>query len=124
MRRGMVLALLLLLWPVAVRAQTAEALLPSKSQIYFRWDGLAAHRGDFDKSAIGKTLKGDTGKFFDELLKFAGEHIENGLNQADPNAVGIYKDVTRIMRGLIQDGVVVGIEAEKVNPPKVQGVIV
>ena len=58
MLKKMVLGLLLVLLPGAGWAQTTqENYLPTKSQLYFRWDGMQMHRADFNKTALGKTMQ-------------------------------------------------------------------
>ena len=53
--------LLVLLVPAVAPAQekAPEQLLPATTQVYLRWDGTAAHRQEFDKTALGKILKGE-----------------------------------------------------------------
>ena len=58
------LALLVFGIPAVGRAQEApEQLLPDGAQIYFRWDGIEAHRAAYEKTAIGKMMQRDTGNF-------------------------------------------------------------
>src|SRR5260370_11853688 len=61
------LGLLVFLLPGVARAaqekDAPEHLLSGKSQIYIRWDGIEGHRASYDKTAIGKMMKGDTGTF-------------------------------------------------------------
>jgi hypothetical protein len=119
MRKRMTLAALLLLSPGAAWAQTGpENVLPAKSQVYFRWDGAKAHREEFNRTAFGKTLQGDTGKFLSELWTYATENIEQALNQNQPDAAGIFKDVTKALTEVAQGGLVLGVDLERVNPPK------
>src|SRR5438874_9624996 len=64
MSRRVPAALVLLLLAGVARAQEApEALLPATTQVYFRWDGVEAHRAAYDKTALGKMMQGDTGAF-------------------------------------------------------------
>ena len=102
----------------------AEHVLPAKSQLYFRWDGAQGHRTEFESTAWGKALKGDTGKFLAELWSYAKENVETLLDQKDPQAAGIFKDATRALTTVVQSGVVLGVELDKVNPPKVNAVLV
>ena len=82
------LVCLLILVPAVASAQTVpERLLPGGSQIYLRWDGMDKHRATFDKTAVGKMLKEDTGKFFEALWTYGNELLDMALRQADPNAV-------------------------------------
>src|SRR5713101_7285358 len=71
------LTLGLLAVPSVSRAQEApERLLPAETQIYFRWDGVDAHRPAYEKTALGKMMKGQTGKFltgtFEQLKETLG----------------------------------------------------
>ena len=121
MRKPIALAVLLLA-PALSYAQ-AENVLPAHSQLYFRWDGVKAHREEFDKTAFGKTLKGDTGKFLKELWAYATENIGQALDQNEPVAGGIFQDVVKALGHVTDGGIVLGVELEKVNPPKVNGVL-
>jgi hypothetical protein len=125
MRKPMALAVLLLLSPGLAWAQTGpEHVLPPKSQLFFRWDGAKAHRAEFDATALGKTMKGDAGKFLAELWTYAKENIEQAIDQADPQAGGIFKEVTKTLAGIAQGGVALGVEVDRFNPPKVNAVFV
>jgi hypothetical protein len=125
MRKRMALAVLFLLSPGLAWAQSGpESILPAKSQLYFRWDGAKAHREEFGKTAFGKTMKGDTGKFLDELWTYATENVEQVLDQNQPQAAGIFRDVKKALTGVVQSGVVLGVEVDKINPPKVNAVLV
>jgi hypothetical protein len=60
---------LLLLTPAALRAgDSPEAFLPGTTQVYLRWDGIAAHRAAYAKTALGQTLQRDTGTFLKKLF--------------------------------------------------------
>jgi hypothetical protein len=128
MHKRMALAAVWLLMPTLAWAQTPtdpEHVLPAKSQVYFRWDGSQAHRKEFEATAWGKTLKGDTGKFFAELWSYATDNIEQALDQnVAPQAAGIFKDATKALGNIVDSGVVLGIEVEKVNPPRANAVLV
>jgi hypothetical protein len=125
MRTRMALAVLWLFMPGLAWAQSdPENVLPAKSQLYFRWDGAKAHREEFNKTAFGKTLKGDTGRFLVELWDAVTENIQQGLDQFDPNAAGIFKDVTKALTTVADSGVALGVELEKVNPPRFNSVLV
>ena len=126
-RTRMALAAVMLLMPGLAWAQTPtepEHVLPAKSQVYFRWDGRNAHRAQFEATAWGKTLKGDTGKFFGELWSYATENIEQAINQNDPQAATIFKDAITALTAITDSGIVVGIELEKVKPVRANAVLV
>jgi hypothetical protein len=125
MGKRIALAALLLAVPGLARAQTGpESVLPAKSQLYFRWDGAKAHREQFDKTGLGQTLRGDTGKFLGELYTYAVENIAQAVNQQDPMAGEILKNVGLAFKGVAQSGLVLGVELDRINPPKAQAVLV
>src|SRR5262245_55516976 len=76
-------ALLLALAPAARAADEPrpgpggppEQLLPAGTQIYLRWDGLAAHRAAYEKTALGQMMRGDTGNFLASVF----DQVQEGL---------------------------------------------
>jgi len=125
MFKRMVLGLLFALLPTVGWAQTAqENYLPTKSQIYFRWDGMQTHRADFNKTAVGKMMQGDTGKFLDEVWKYAQEQLQNAARNEQPKVGELLKDFTKLVGSMHENGVVLGVSAETINPPQVQAVLV
>ena len=58
MRYRLLLCLLVFVLPGAVRAQEPEELLPATTQVYVRWDGVDSHRPAYEKTALGKMMKG------------------------------------------------------------------
>jgi hypothetical protein len=121
----MALAALLLLSPGLARGQSGpEGVLPARSQLFFRWDGSKAHREEFQRTAFGKSLQGDTGKFLKELWNYAKDNIEQAINQKDPQAAEVFKDATLALTDIVQGGIVLGVELDKVNPPKANAVLV
>lgn len=116
-----VLALLLL--PGLCQAQEQEKVLPSGSQLYFRWDGIKAHRAAFDKTAAGKMMKGEMGTFLRALLTY-GQDVGQLVAQKEPQVGPWITDATKIVGSLYRDGVLFGIEVEQVNPPKIDAVFV
>ena len=123
MFKRIVLGLLFVLLPGVAWAQTQETYLPSKTQLYFRWDGMKMHQAAFDKSAAGKMMKGETGKFVDELWKYIQEQVQNAA-QNEPKIGPFLKDFGKLLGTMHQNGLVLGVEAEQINPPKVQAVLV
>jgi hypothetical protein len=120
----MLLGLCIILLPCVASAQPAqENYLPKKSQLYFRWDGMQKHQAAFDKTAVGKMMQGETGKFLDELWDFAYENLRNAA-QNEPKIEPLLKDLTKVIVSLHRNGLVLGIEVDKVNPPTVQAVLV
>jgi hypothetical protein len=124
MRKRMALAAVLLLAASPAWAQTGpEHVLPSKSQLFFRWDGSQAHRKEFEATTWGKTLKGDTGKFFGELWSYFSDNVHQLIDQKNPQAAGIFKDVTKALATVAEGGVALGVEVDAVNPPRALAVV-
>ncbi len=124
MLKRMVLGLFCIMLPSVAAAQTAqETYLPPKSQLYFRWDGMDKHKDAFDKTAVGKTLAGDTGKFCDELWKYTYDNLQTAA-QNEPKVGPLLKDLSKVIVTMNKSGLVLGVEVDKVNPPMVQAVIV
>jgi hypothetical protein len=124
MYKRMVFGLLIALAPSVASAQTAqENYLPSKSQFYFRWDGMQKHRAAYDKTAAGQMMKGDTGKFLDELWVYIQEQLQN-VAANEPKVGPLLKDVGKILSTMHNNGVVIGLEVDTITPPVVQAVLV
>jgi hypothetical protein len=84
-RYGLCLVLLLVLAPTVVRAadDSPEQLLPAGTQIYVRWDGIERHRAAFDKTALGKMMKGDMGKFLSNVYNQVQETLGSNLTVSE-----------------------------------------
>lgn len=124
MFKRMVLGLLFMLLPgVALAQGVQESYLPARSQLYFRWDGMATHQAAFDKTAVGVMMKGDTGKFLNEIWAFTHENLKN-VAQNEPKIGPLLKDFTKLVGTMHSNGLVFAVEVEKINPPTVQAVIV
>ena len=122
MYRRMVFGLLLALVPSVASAQTAqENYLPTKSQLYLRWDGMQGHRAAYDKTAAGQMMKGDTGKFLGELWKYVQEQLQS-VAANEPRVGPFLKDVGKIINTMHNNGVVFGLQVDSALPPVVQGV--
>src|SRR5437868_8956302 len=83
-RFAVVLALVLL--PGLAKAEelkdpTPEQLLPAGTQVYVRWDGLKAHRAAYEKTAVGKMMQGDTGKFFANAFGLLNDTMASALTE-------------------------------------------
>ncbi len=124
MFKRIVLGLFVVMLPGVAWAQTPESYLPAKSQLYFRWDGMKTHQAAFDKTAIGLTMKGDTGKFLHEFGKYLEEILQNAAGLADPRIGPFLKDASKLISTLHNNGLALGIEVDQINPPKTQAVIV
>ncbi len=133
LRCGMVLLLLAL--PSTSQAQDApEHLLPATTQIYARWDGILAHRNAYAKTALGKMMQGDTGKFLasvvSQLQDLAGSQltVENLLQGVPPDQLqriqAEAKDAPQLIGLLGQHGLVIGVEVRSLEPPAVQLTII
>ncbi len=123
MFKRMVLGLCLALLPSVAWAQSQENYLPGKSQLYFRFDGMKMHQATYDKTAVGKMMQGETGKFLNELWKWAYEQGQNAA-QNEPKIGPLLKDFTKLIGTMYDNGLVFGVEAGSVNPPTVQAVLV
>ncbi len=131
-RIGMVA--LLLAAPAVARAQGApEDLLPAGTQVYVRWDGIAAHQAAYDKSALGKILRGDTGKFvtsvFNQLQDLLGGAVIQELLKGTPpdKLQKIQEDAARapkLVHTLGQHGFILAAEVRGVEPPDGQFTII
>src|SRR5262249_26546102 len=120
MLKRLVLGLLFVLLPGAAWAQgVQEAYLPSKSQLYFRWDGMQTHQAAFDQTAMGQMMKGDTGKFLNELGTYVNENLKSAA-QNEPKIAPMLKDFTKLIGTMHRDGLVVALAVGKVQPPQVE----
>src|SRR5262245_47427405 len=101
-----------------------EKLLSSTTQVYYRWDGVTAHRDAYRKSARGQVLAGATGKFiadvYDRLVRVSvrkmfgdqllvGDEID-GLTSRHAD----FRQAVKVPQLLAETGVVVGFE---LRPP-------
>lgn len=117
----------MVLWAGAatVRAQAVpERLLPRGSQLYLRWDGVEAHRQAFDKSAVGKMLHGDMGRFFAGLGEYLQKISETFIAPENPQAADMLKELPRALHAIGQHGFRLGIEVKKLTPPDIEGMLV
>lgn len=100
--------------------RTPEQILPSSTQAYARWDGIAAHQKAYDDSARGKMYAGETGKVFDAVwsqlfrqlkLTQIGEPLLNGEapDQLSKSLASI-KKVVGLPKLLARTGLVAGLE--------------
>jgi hypothetical protein len=120
------LTLLALLAPALAAQEAPEQVFSAQTQFYLRWDGIDAHKALHAKTALGKTLAGDTGTFITSLFS----QMEQGLGslltvqellggvppeklkqmQADANAA------SRLLPLLGKTGFLVAGELRKVEP--------
>jgi hypothetical protein len=135
MKRRVATALILFLVAGVARAQDApEALLPATAQVYLRWDGIEAHRTAYDKTAVGRMMKGDLGNFFSGGFGDLQKTI-SGLLTAQALLTGTPPEqlqklqadaaaATKALDLLGQHGVIVAIELHSVEPPQMQATII
>ena len=105
------------------QAQVQDSYLPSKSQFYFRFDGMTTHQAAYEKTAMGKMMQGDMGKFLEELWKFTEANLKAAAEK-EPQIVPLLTDFTKLVSTMHSHGVVVGLAVESVNPPIAQMVLV
>lgn len=120
--------LLVLLLPGFARAQqAAEDLMPAGAQVYMRWDGIEAHRAAYEKTALGKTMQGDTGKFVTNLFTQMQESL-GGLLTVQQLLGGVPPEqlqklqadaaqAPKLLSLLGQHGVVLAVEVRRLEPP-------
>lgn len=129
MRHPHALAFVLLLLPGLSGAaeDVPERLLPASTQIYWRWDGIDAHKDAYTKTSLGRMMKGDTGAFiagvFDKLQTGAGalltvDTLRRGL---DPKALKKMQTDARaaatLFRQLGKRGFILAGELRQLEPP-------
>jgi hypothetical protein len=128
-------ALLVFVLPAVGRAEeTPEQLLPDGAQIYFRWDGIEAHRADFEKTALGKTMQGDTGGFingaFGQLQESLGAllTVQQLLEGVPPKTLKQLQDdaadAPKLLTELGKHGFLLTAEVRGLEPPQVQVTLV
>jgi hypothetical protein len=114
----------------AARAQAPEELLPAGTQLYIRWDGMKAHRDAYNKTALGKMLAGDTGKFIDGIFGQMQETVgglltvQSLLGGAAPEKLqkltADATEATKLLPMLSDKGFILAVEARKLEPPEGQ----
>jgi hypothetical protein len=116
------LPLLALLLAAPARAGEAppERLLFAGTQVYLRWDGVAAHRAEYGQVAIGKLLQGDFAPLTRTLLEQYPRLLQTELTQRKlldgvPPAklARLHADVAeagKLLDVIAEHGVVIGLE--------------
>lgn len=115
--------LLLCAHPVCAQAKL-DSYLPAHSQLYLSWDGIDAHRDVFNKSAIGKTLQGDTGKFLAALVKFAEDQLKNYENDIGADAGHVFKEVKRLTGIIRSSGFRSAVAVDGFLPPHIEAMTI
>jgi hypothetical protein len=119
-------ACLLVMAPLARAQEGPERLLSAGTQLYLRWDGVEGHRAAFEKSALGKTLRGELGQFLvgflhytrDQLIPLAAERVDAQTLQKIGEHAGAFLEV------LGKHGFALGVEVGKGAPVRAQATIV
>jgi hypothetical protein len=126
MRPRFALALLLVALPGVCRAQDApERLLPSGSQVYFRWDGLAGHEQEYAQTALARMMKGDMGRFVHALVAHIHKNVGTLLEQeqVDPELAKTVRlemvEAGKVFDHISRHGFLMGVAVRQIDPPDV-----
>jgi hypothetical protein len=111
---------------VAVPETDADKLLSPTSQLYLRWDGVAAHNDAYKKSVWGPVMAGPTGDSIRALLAKAprllgGSLLAEPLLDGKPPAqlkanLADIKNVSKVFDLLADKGVIVSAEVREPAP--------
>jgi hypothetical protein len=113
--------------------ESPEDLLPATTQLYLRWDGIAAHRAAYQKTALGQMLRGDTGKFlaavYAQLQAQSGTLLSDRLLQgAKPEVLektlADAAQAPKLLEWVGTHGFLFGLEMVSLEPPRVQGTLI
>jgi hypothetical protein len=128
------LALLLFLAPAARAQDAPEQLLPAGTQLYFRWDGLDAHRPAYARTALGRIMAGDTGTLVTNLYGQIQEGlgalltVEPLLRGASPAQLQKLQadaaEAARLLPVLGRNGFLLAVEERSLEPPQVQATLI
>jgi hypothetical protein len=132
------IVLLVLALPSLGRAEEAreapEHLLPVQTQIYFRWDGIDAHRASYEKTALGKMMQGETGRFVTGSLTYLKENlgpmltVSRLLSGDSPEKLQKLQadatEATKILEVLGKRGLIVGVELRGKEAPDFQATLI
>src|SRR5437764_11842448 len=133
MSKRFAIALALVLLPSLARAEelsardpSPEQLLPANTQLYVRWDGLKAHRAAYEKTALGKMMQGDTGKFFAGAFTLFNDAMASALTEQGLLRGTKPDDLQKLQNdaaeagkllGLLSDhGVILAVEIRSIQP--------
>src|SRR5262249_40225425 len=97
-----------------------ERFLSPGTQFYMRWGGFGPHQAEYDRTATGQMLKGETGEFLAHLRKYIQDQAEPLLGQVDPDFAKVVKEVPAALHSIGQNGFSFAIELREINPPKVE----
>jgi hypothetical protein len=134
MRQRLVMSLLVFLLPGVVRAQEPEQLLPANTQVFVRWDGVEAHRAAYEKTALGKMMKGETGEFvtktFAQIQDGLGSllTVEQLLGGVGPEKLQKLQadaaEAAKLLPLLGENGFIFAVELRSIDPPAGQITII
>src|SRR5262249_49344218 len=135
MLRRFGIVLLVFAAPGLGRAQDApEDLLPAGAQVYLRWDGVEAHRAAYEKSALGKMLQGDPGRFVDGVFRQLQESpgplltTQQLLGGVPPDRLqklqADAREAAQLLTLLGQHGLVFAAEVRSLEPPSAQVTVI
>ncbi|MBM4072893.1 MAG: hypothetical protein FJ271_28790 [Planctomycetes bacterium] len=120
-------AMAVMVWALASTSWAQEAperLLPRGSQVYLRWDGVATHREAFKKTAVGKMLQGDMGRFFTGLGDYLEKLVDAFVAAENPQAADMLKELPRTLSAIGKHGFRLGIEVKNLSPPDIEGMLI
>ncbi len=124
------LAVLLLLGaPNLVQAQTElDNYLPAQSHIYLRWDGVDAHRKAFNKTAVGKMMRGEPGKFFSAIYTYLKTNGGTLMRKYEPSMAPLFDramaETGEAFNVVGKNGFRFGVEFKSLSPIEIEGVLV
>ncbi len=111
-----------------------ESLLSAESLLYIRYDGVAAHRSAYEKTALAEVLRGDLGDFFAYIGQYLKEGVgpqllRSGVLEGSPpkellKVQSGFNNLPNLFDHLCQKGVVIGLEVPNLFRPRVQLTVV
>jgi hypothetical protein len=135
MHRRLALCLIALaLVPAARAAETPEELLPAGIQLYVRWDGTSAHQEAYAKTALGKMLAGDTGKFISGVFAQVEDQVgglltvQSLLGGAAPEKLqkltADASEAVKLLPAVKNKGIILAVELRGLEPPDGQIILI
>ncbi len=123
MSRRLALVVVLLLPSLSWAQAAPEKALPAQSQLYFRFDGMRAHQQAFHQTVAGKMLDGELGEFLQQFGKYVSGLLQQVAQNNDPQIAAYLGDALNLVHDLHQNGLVLAVEVQQVNPPAVHAVL-
>ncbi len=129
-----VVALAVVCLPGLVQAQPEarppEALLSADTLLFFRFDGIEAHRQAYDKTALAEVMRGELGKLLEYVATVIRDNVgpallkENLLQGLPPDQLlkiqSAANQVPTALGLLWRQGFVIGFEMASLEPPRLQ----